>query len=84
MSMNIKNEETHRLAQELAALTGQSITAAITDSIRERLSRVRSSQQDKLSKRIMVIGKNCAAHLKKQFRDLDHGELLYDDKGLPR
>ena len=32
MSLNIKNEETHRMAQELAALTGESMTAAVTDT----------------------------------------------------
>jgi hypothetical protein len=30
MSLNIKSEEAHRLAQELARLTGESITAAVT------------------------------------------------------
>lgn len=29
MGLNIKNEETHRLAQELAALTGESMTQAV-------------------------------------------------------
>jgi antitoxin VapB len=41
MSLNIKNEETHRLAQELARLTGESMTAAVTEAVRERLDRVR-------------------------------------------
>ena len=37
MSLNIKNEETHRLARELAVLTGESMTGAITVALRERL-----------------------------------------------
>ena len=37
MSLNIKNEETYRLAQELAQLTGESMTAAVTEAVRERL-----------------------------------------------
>lgn len=40
MSMNIENEETHRLARELAALTGESVTAAVTEALRERLERI--------------------------------------------
>ncbi|HEY7388114.1 MAG TPA: type II toxin-antitoxin system VapB family antitoxin, partial [Bryobacteraceae bacterium] len=40
MAMNIKNSETERLAKELAELTGESLTAAITESVRERLERV--------------------------------------------
>ena len=41
MSLNIKNEETHQLARELAALTGESMTGAITVALRERLERER-------------------------------------------
>ena len=84
MSMNIKNQETHKLAQELAALTGQTITAAITDAIRVRLSSLRNNQKANLSERLLFIGKNCASRLKKQLKQIDHSELLYDDKGLPR
>ena len=41
MSLNIKNEETCELARELAALTGESMTGAITIALRERLERER-------------------------------------------
>ena len=41
MSLNIKNEETCRLARELAELTGETITGAITVALRERLERER-------------------------------------------
>jgi antitoxin VapB len=33
---------------------------------------------------LLVIGRDCAAHLKKPFRTIDHGEMLYDDRGLPK
>ena len=39
MSLNIKNEETCRLASELAELTGETKTGAITVALRERLER---------------------------------------------
>ena len=39
MSLNIKNEETCRLAGELARLTGETMTGAITVALRERLER---------------------------------------------
>jgi hypothetical protein len=32
----------------------------------------------------MAIGQDCAARLKEPFRSVGHGELLYDDGGLPR
>ena len=82
--MNIKNEETHRLAQELARLTGESMTAAVTEALRERLERVRRERAAGLADRLLAIGKDCAARLKEPFRSVDHGELLYDERGLPR
>jgi antitoxin VapB len=84
MSLNIKNEEAHRLAQELARLTGESMTAAVTEAVRERLERVRRKRAAGLADRLLAIGKDCAAHLKEPFRSVDHGELLYDERGLPR
>lgn len=44
MRLNIKNEEADRLARELAALTGQTITAAVTEAVRERLTRVKNER----------------------------------------
>lgn len=42
MRLTIKNPETDRLARELATATGESITAAVTEAVRERLQLVRS------------------------------------------
>jgi len=84
MGFNIKNEEAHRLAKTLADLTGQSMTAAVTQAIRERLERVRQAKNGSLADRLLVIGKRTAKHLKEPFRSAEHGALLYDERGLPR
>jgi len=84
MAMNIKNEQAQRLAKELADLTGESMTGAITEALRERLDRVRAERGAGLADRLLWIGKDCAAHLREPFRSVDHGELLYDERGLPR
>ena len=42
MRLTIKNPETDRLARELVAVTGESITAAVTVALRERLERFRA------------------------------------------
>ena len=84
MGLNIKSEETHRLARELAQLTGESMTAAVTEAVRERLDRVRRERAVGLADRLLAIGKDCAARLKEPFRSADHGDLLYDEWGLPR
>jgi antitoxin VapB len=84
MGLNIKNEEAHQLARELASLTGESVTAAVTQAVRERLERIHRARGASLADRLIEIGKECAAHLKEPFRSADHGDLLYDDRGLPR
>jgi antitoxin VapB len=84
MSLNIKSEEAHRLARELARLTGESMTAAVTEAVRERLDRVRRGDAVGLADRLVAIGKDCAVRLKEPFRTADHGDLLYDERGLPR
>jgi antitoxin VapB len=37
--LNIKSEDGYRLATELAALTGESLTTAVTEALRDRLER---------------------------------------------
>jgi antitoxin VapB len=84
MSLNIKNEDTNRLAHELADLTGESLTTAISVAVRERLDRLQQTRKGTLSDRLLKIGRDCAAHLKEPFLSLEHGDLLYDEKGLPK
>jgi antitoxin VapB len=84
MSLNIKNREAHKLAAQLAKMTGESMTTAVTEALRERLHRVRAARGGDLAERLVRIGKDCAAHLKEPFRSIDHGDLLYDEKGLPK
>jgi antitoxin VapB len=40
MALNIKDDETERLAREVAALTGESKTGAIRNALRERRERL--------------------------------------------
>jgi len=84
MAMNIKNDETQRLTRELSELTGESLTSAITEAVRERLERIQREKGAGLADRLLRIGKDCATHLKEPFRSVDHGDILYDDRGLPR
>ena len=85
MAMNIKNEQTHRLARELAELTGETVTAAVTEALRERLERIRRERGGtSLSERLLAIGKDAASRMREPYRSIDHAELLYDERGLPR
>jgi antitoxin VapB len=84
MGLNLKNEEAHRLAQELAFLKGESLTAAVTSAIRESLAREKARRHVGVADRLLAIGKDCAPRLKEPFRSAEHGDLLYDERGLPR
>lgn len=84
MGLNIKNDEANRLIHELAASAGESLTTAVTIAVRERLDRLHKKAPNDLSERLVQIGTLCASHLKEPFRTIDHGDLLYDEKGLPK
>jgi antitoxin VapB len=83
MGMNIKNEETQQLVRELAALTGETQTAAITEAVRERLARVRNEKSGR-AERLLAIGREAAKLFKEPYKSMDHAELLYDEDGLPK
>lgn len=83
MSLNIKDAEAHRLAQALAKETGETMTRAVTEALRERLERVRRRKRpEATAAELLAIGRRCAATLKGE--PVDHADLLYDDRGLPR
>jgi len=85
MSLNIKGEAAERLARELAALTGESVSMAVTTALQERLARLRGEKGTaSLAARLLTIGRDCAARLKEPYRSAEHGDLLYDERGLPR
>ena len=84
MSMNIKNKEAYQLTKELSKLTGESLTTAFIKAVRERLDRVRRERGVDLAERLLAIGRDCAAHLKEPFRTINHEDMLYDDRGLPK
>ncbi|HEX4425653.1 MAG TPA: type II toxin-antitoxin system VapB family antitoxin [Terriglobales bacterium] len=84
MSLNIKNKDAHKLARQLARITGESMTEAVTEAVRERLKTVQDKHSGKLSDRLLEIGRDCSARLKEPFRSGDHGDILYDEKGLPK
>ncbi len=85
MGLNIKNDETCLLARDLARLTGETMTAAITVALRERLARER--RRHDLNARIeelLAVGQRCAESLEPGPSAIEHGDLLYDDQGLPK
>lgn len=83
MARNIKDPDTDRLARELAAATGESITVAARVAIEERLARVRHqrrgpAERDRLTE-IIQRGRTRA-----EIDQRSEAEILgYDSDGLP-
>jgi antitoxin VapB len=82
LSLNVKDSEAHRLAQAIAQATGETMTRAVTEALRERYERLQKRDPEALSADIRAIAKRAAAHIKRPY--LDHAELLYDEHGLPK
>jgi len=84
MPISIKAPEADRLARDLAAVTGESITVAVTIAMRERLERKRRKQEDTqlLIADLMEIADHCAALPVFDTRSED--EIMgWDENGLP-
>ncbi len=83
MSLNIKDPEAHRLAQQLAEATGETMTAVVTEALREKLGRVKKRESKRLSvDEMLAIGKKIRSQIKGPI--IDHAAFLYDENGLPK
>lgn len=82
MALSIKTDDADRLARELAALTNESLTQAVTTALRERLERVQASQRTDYEARLRRLVEDYQAHEITDPRSDD--EILgYDEHGLP-
>ena len=83
MPLNIKDPETDRLARELAARTGKSITEAVKTALRDSLKRQSIKAPVRLSDEIMEISRR-AARLPRIAQGTPEEIIDYDERGLPR
>lgn len=83
MAISIKSMETERLAREVAAKTGESLTAAIQKALEERLERLRQQRRS----HIVASQLEDILHRVDQLPVLDSrspDEIIgYDERGLP-
>ncbi len=88
MQLNIKNGEAYRLATELATLTGESLTEAVTKALAERLEQERGARSA-LSADEMADRRAVAKHVRemgRRFRlngSTSNHDWLYDENGIP-
>lgn len=79
--LSIKSAEADELARELARVTGESLTDAVTVALRERLERQRHDRSD-LAERLLAIGASARDLPRLDLRPDD--EIIgYDEHGLP-
>jgi antitoxin VapB len=82
VSLNVKDPEAHRLAQAIAEETGESITHAVTQALRERHERLQHRRKKASVAEMLTIARRISSQIKGPYPD--HGEDLYDEYGLPR
>lgn len=83
MALSIKSDEADRLARELAAETGETLTDAVVTALRERLDRQHTSHAGSMSTRLARLAADVAALPVADDRAPEQ-IIGYDDTGLPR
>jgi antitoxin VapB len=83
VALNIKDEAADRLARELAAETGESITTAVAIAVRERLERLRGAvPRERRRQELTKIASRSSRRRVRDPRGAD--EILgYGPDGLP-
>jgi antitoxin VapB len=83
MALCIKHEEADKLARELSATTGESLTEAVLNALRERVYREKSKRRTLRARdELRAVRERCRRLPVLDNRTSD--EILgYDDSGLP-
>ena len=84
MALSLKDPEADRLAREVVARTGETLTAAIIVALRERLARLKGKRRRRpLRDELRDIARRCAALPTLDARAAED-IIGYDQQGLPR
>jgi antitoxin VapB len=81
MALSIKSDKADRLARELAATTGESLTDAVTIAIEDRLARERRATRD-IAGRLRSV-RDDMAKLPLLDERTESDILGFDEHGLP-
>lgn len=86
MALSIKNPEAEQLVRRLTTQTGETTTRAIIVALQERLDRLERLPSDARAARaarLHRISSDAAGRWVEPYRSTSHGDLLYDENGLP-
>lgn len=81
--LNIKSDDAYRLASKLSEITGESLTAAVTTALKERLARVQVDDIEMRRAKIREITTDMRARMDKPLPTSNHDYLYDDETGLP-
>ena len=82
MNLNIEDPEAHRLAQAISEATGETMTRAVTEALRDRYASIERRKGRASVEEILAIADQVSSQVKRPYPD--HGTLLYDENGLPK
>jgi antitoxin VapB len=80
MQLNIKSDEAYALASKIAEAEGISLTQAVIEALR---ARERKQESAITYQKALAICRDTAPRLPGTQLSIAHGDLLYDDYGLP-
>ena len=81
IQINIKNQKARALVDEIVQRTGETVTEAVTAALLKRLNEL--TREEKLA-RVRELTKGLADHWVEPWKSMDHGEILYDEMGMPK
>ena len=81
MGMNIKNEEAHLLATQVASIYDETLTEAVTVALRERLAR--ATAHNRLES-LRALAQEISVRMPKGLNRESINSMLYNERGLPR
>ena len=81
IQINIKNERARQLVDEIVQRTGETVTEAVTAALQKRLLEL--TREERLA-RVRAITEDCSKLWVEPWKSTDHGDLLYDELGMPK
>jgi len=79
---DVKSSEERMLIGQLVVLTGRTEAEVVIAALRREVAFARAAMRRPTAEQILDGAKRVRRHLKLPL--IDHGELLYDEHGLPR
>lgn len=84
MALSIKTVAADRLARELAALTGETMTQAVTEALKERLERlqaIRRHQREDIARNLLEVAEDIRASYELEPVGKDEWDRLWGEDG---